>query len=344
MKILKYLLLLLLVLIVAAAIFVATRPNDFDVSRSAVIKAPPSVVFNTVKDFKKWEPWNPWMEADSTIKATYPEKTSGIGGSYSWTSKDGPGSMKNIAMEENKSIDQELQFADYDPNDVYWKFEEVPEGTKVTWGMKNEETPFIFKAFAAMSGGMDKMIGPMYEKGLENLNTYVQEEMKKNPPKKYRLSAVTSHDVPVQKFIGYHQKMTTDEAMKNFTKLFMEFLPKAGMYAVNNKIENFVPGALYTKWDEETKEAEFYIGLMLTDASIPPAEGMQAIDIPAGKALKVSKFGNYGDGDYEAHIAINRDMAGKGLTQNGPIWELYVNDPQNVKPEDIQTDIYYPVK
>ena len=38
------------------------------------------------------------------------------------------------------------------------------------------------------------------------------------------------------------------------------------------------------------------------------------------------------------------DMEENNLEQKGPIWELYVNDPTDVKPADIQTDTYYPVE
>ena len=345
MKILKYLLLLLLVVLVAGAIYVATRPNDFELSRSKVIKAPTSVIFKNISDFKNWEAWNPWMEKDSTIIATYPDQTAGIGGSYSWTSKDGPGRIQNLAMVANKSLEQELQFADYEPNKVSWTLEEVPEGTKVTWKMSGKNTPFMFKAFAVMNGGMDNMIGPDYEKGLENLEREVLAELERNPPKTYRLSEVMQHDVPAQKFIGYLQKTTTDAAMEDMTKLFMESMPKVGQYVGMHQIETYVPGALYVKWDEETKEAEFYIGFMLpADTETPAAENLVITEIPAGKVAMISKFGPYGTGDYEAHTAINVDMAKNGFTQNGPIWELYVNDPENVKPADIQTDIYYPIK
>jgi effector-binding domain-containing protein len=345
MKILKYVLLLLLVLIVAGAIFVATRPNDYDVVRSKVIKAPIDVVFNNINDYRNWEAWGPWMEEDSTIVVKYNEQTSGVGANYSWTSKDGPGKMKTVSLTQNKSLEQVMQFGDYEPTDVYWTFEEVAEGTKVSWGMKSDKTAFMFKLFAVLGGGMDKMLGDMEEKGLANIEREVLAELKKNPPVTYRLSEVMEHNLPAQKFIGYFQKTTTDAAMEDMSKLFMEFMPKAGMYAVTNKLESYVPSALYTKWDEETKEAEFYIGLLLPgDAVTPTADGMIVTDLPAGKAVMIAKYGPYGTGDYEAHTAINKYMAGANLTQNGPIWELYVNDPANVKPNDIQTDIYYPVK
>ncbi|WP_430409519.1 SRPBCC family protein [Kordia sp.] len=345
MKILKYLLLLLLVVLVAGAIYVATRPNDFDLSRSKVIKAPPSVIFNNISDFRNWEAWNPWMEKDSTIVATYPDQTAGIGGSYSWTSKDGPGRMKNLAMEANKSLEQELQFADYDPNKVSWTLEEVPEGTKVTWRMSGENTPFMFKAFAAMSGGMDNMIGPDYEKGLENLDEVITEYMKNNPIQKFRLGEVSQQEAPTKQFIGFYQKTTTDANMEEMSSLFMQYMPKAGQYAAMNKLENYVPGSLYTKWDEETKEAEFYIGLLVdSEDALPKATGMVTTVMPAGKVVKISKFGQYGVGDMEAHGKIAEFMAKNNLVPAGHVWELYANDPMNVKPEDVQTDIYYAVK
>jgi effector-binding domain-containing protein/uncharacterized protein YndB with AHSA1/START domain len=345
MKILKYLLLLLLVVLVAGAIYVATRPNDYDVTRSKVIKAPIETVFNNISDFKNWEAWGPWMEEDSTIVVTYNEQTSGVGANYSWTSKDGPGKMKTVSSVQNKSLEQVMQFGDYEPTDVYWTFEEVPEGTKVTWGMKSDKTAFMFKLFAALGGGMDKMLGDMEEKGLANIEREVLAELKKNPPKKFRFGNVIQQQMNAKKFIGFYQKTTTEAGMEDMTKLFTEFMPKAGMYAAQNKIEAYIPGTLYTKWDEETKEAEFYIGLLIdTENAIPDAEGMTKMDVAAGQIVKISKFGPYGVGDMEAHTVIGTYMNDNKLMPAGPVWELYMNDPMNVKPEDIQTDIYYSVK
>ncbi|MGH1385726.1 SRPBCC family protein [Kordia sp.] len=346
MKILKYVLLLLLVLLVAGAIFVATRPDSFEVTRSKVIKAPVAVIFNNISDFKNWEAWNPWMEKDTTIKATYPEQTAGIGGAYSWDGKDGPGRMKNLSMVANKSLEQELQFEDYEPSTVSWTLEEVEDGTKVTWAMKGDKMPFMLKLIAELNGGMDGMIGGDYEKGLENLDKVIAEHMKNNPPQpSFRLSDVSQEDSEAQQFIGYLQKTTTDAAVEEMGKLFMTYMPKAGMYAQTNKLENYTPGALHVKWDEETKEAEFYIGLLIGNQdALPKSDGMTVTKIGAGKIVKISKYGPYGIGDMEAHQKIAMYMSENKLMQAGSSWELFVNDPTKVKPEDIQTDIYYPVK
>lgn len=342
MKILKYVLLLLLVVVVAGAIYVATRPNSFEVSRSKVIKAPPAVVFNNVSDFKNWEAWNPWMEKDTTIKATYPEQTSGIGGSYSWTSEEsGGGKMTNLEMVANKSLTQELKFDDFDASTVTWNLEEVEDGTNVTWTMKGDNMGFMFKAIVAISGGMDNMVGDDYAKGLENLDKVITEQMKNMPQATFRLGDVTQGEVSGKQFVGYFQKTTTDAAIDEMTKLFMKFMPKAGMYGEANKLD-YTPGSLYTKWNEETKEAEFYIGLLVHSTDkLPPSEGLSIMEGPEGKIVKISKFGPYGVGDMEAHAKIAEFMQQHKLMPAGPVWELYENDPMEVKPADIQTDIYY---
>ncbi|WP_298426065.1 SRPBCC family protein [uncultured Kordia sp.] len=345
MKILKYSLLLLLVVLVAGAIYVATRPSDYDVVRSKVIKAPIHMVFNNVNDFKNWEKWGPWHETDTTIVVTYNEQTSGVGANYSWTSKDGPGKMKTVSLTQNKSIEQVLQFADYSPTDVYWNFEEVPEGTKVSWGMKNDKTEFVFKIFAILGGGMDKMLGDMEVIGLDNIEREVLAELEKNPPQTFRLGEVSQQDATAKQFIGYYQEMSTEASLEEMSKLFMQNMPKAGQYAAVNKLENYVPGSLYTKWDEETKEAEFYIGLLVdSQDALPKADGMITTPMSAGKIVKISKFGQYGVGDMEAHGKIAKYMAENNLVPVGHVWELYVNDPMSVKPSAIQTDIYYAVK
>ncbi|MCF6307499.1 MAG: SRPBCC family protein [Flavobacteriaceae bacterium] len=170
MKVLKYILIIVVVLLLGGWAYVSTQPGSYDVSRTRLIKAPTSAVFNTINELKNWKKWGPWQEEDPSIVSVFPEQTSGVGAHYTWTSNDGLGKMETVALVENKSIDQKIQFDDSEPNDVYWRFEEVKGGTNVTWGMKAEQTPFMFKMIAAVFGGMDNVFGPMEEKGLANLD------------------------------------------------------------------------------------------------------------------------------------------------------------------------------
>ncbi len=343
MKILKYILLFLLVVIVGGLIYTATIPSSYDVSHSRVIKAPASAIYNTVNDLRTWEEWGPWYEADTTITVTYGDITSGVGANSSWTSKEGPGTMKTIAVEPNKSINLELAFEGFDPSDIYWTFEEVEGGTKVTWGMKADDAPFAFKIGAAMMGGWEGMFGPDQEKGLENIEKLMAKKMEEE--NSFRIGDVQTVDLKGNKFIGFLQQTSTDISHEEMTKLFMTNMPKAGIYAAQSGMQlgDYVPGSVFTKWDMENKEAEFYIGLLL-NKKLKPGEGMTSIDIPKGKGVMVIKHGKYGIGDPEAHAKIDQYLKDNNLEPTGLVWELYLNDPTSVKPQDIQTGIYYALK
>ena len=341
MKFLKYLLVLILVIAIGGIIYIVMQPSSYDIARTKVIKAPVSTVFNTINDLKTWEKWGPWHDEDSTIVVTYGDTSVGVGATSSWTSKDSPGNMKTVNTVPNALIEQKMQFGDFDPSDIIWKFEEAEGGTKVTWQMKEENAPFVFKAASAFTGGWDKMLGTMEENGLNNLEKMILEEEKL--ANSFRISEVATKDLEAKKFIGYFIKMKINH--EEMTNAFTTNMPKAGMYAMKSGLQygDFTPAAVYTKYDEETQETEFYIGVIL-HKDLQPGEGMTAVDLPSGKGVMVSKFGNYGNGDEEAHIKIAAYLKANQLEQRWPVWELYVNDPTTVKPQDIQTDIYYPVK
>ncbi len=336
MKFLKYLLLFLLVAIVLGLIYVAMQPADYNVSRSAVIKQPLAKTFNVVNDFKTWEKWGPWHDEDTTIVTTYGDKTAGVGASQSWTSKDGPGSMTTIAAEPNKSIHQEMTFGDGEPSEVLWDFEKVDDGTKVTWTMKDDKAAFIFKAFSALSGGWDNMLGPMLDKGLSNLNGVVTDM-----PDPYKLSEITTLNMENKFFIGY--PYTTKIDPSEMKKAFDEALPKSYKSAMEAGInaETITAGALYHKWDEEKNETDFHVGVFINENKKP--EGMEQVKVGGAKFAKISKFGPYGQGDYEAHIAMGNYLKANNCEAKIPIYEMYVNDPAKVKPEEVQTDIYYQI-
>jgi len=49
-------------------VFIAMRPADFRVARSATVTDPPVTVFAQVSDFHKWEAWSPWAKLDPACK------------------------------------------------------------------------------------------------------------------------------------------------------------------------------------------------------------------------------------------------------------------------------------
>ncbi|NQY07155.1 MAG: GyrI-like domain-containing protein [Flavobacteriaceae bacterium] len=348
MKILKYLLFLILAVVVVISVMASMQPDQYEVSRTKLIKAPANIIFDNINDYKNWEEWGPWLEDDPSMIFEYPGQTSGVGATYNWISEaEGNGSMETLAVEENKSIDQKLTFEGFEPSDVYWKFEEEEGGTKVTWGMKGNAN-FMFRVIAAINGGFDGMIGPKYAKGLEKIDGVITEYMNNIPPAKDLSKYLAVYNEPTkdvlerQKFIGYHHK--TDMDQDNLTKLFMESIPKAGAYVMKNgmKGDEHAPGSVTVSWDPENKEIEMFIGMLLC-RDMESAEGIRNVDITDGDYVMFSKLGPYGEGDMEAHRKIEEFMKANNLVQNGPVLEIFANDPGQVKPEEIQTNIFYPV-
>lgn len=333
----------MVVVVIAALLYVVFQPSEFDVTRSKVMKAPVSSVFSAVNEMKTWETWGLWNEEDPTIKVVYGEKSSGEGASNSWTSKDGPGNMTIVKVVLNQRIEQKIQFRDADPSDIIWTFEETSEGTKVTWRMKEDKVPFGFKVASAMFGGYDNLLGGMWERGLNNLDEFIAQKI--TLENSFRMDEIQSINVEAKKFVGFFQQTSTDITHEDMTKLFTEFMPKVGVYASKNGMAygDYTPSCVYTKWDEEAKEAEFYIGLLM-NKELKPGKGMSEITVPAGKGLMVRKYGKYGTGDMEAHAEIAKFMEANKLEATDLVWELYTNDPTEVQPQDIQTDIYYLLK
>ena len=175
MKALKYIFLLLLILIIGVAIYIGVQPNSFEVNRSRLIKAPAAVIYDQVIDFKTWEDWSSWVEADPDMIITLPETSEGVGGSYQWEDKDGVGTMTTLYATENESITQEMQFGEFPASEINWKF--IPEegGTTVDWTISGQDLPFTFKLFSTLMGGMESQIAPHFERGLEKLDLIILE-------------------------------------------------------------------------------------------------------------------------------------------------------------------------
>jgi carbon monoxide dehydrogenase subunit G len=171
-------------LIAAAAVFcavVASRPNDFKVSRSAMMAATPAAVFDQVNDFHKWDVWSPWAKMDPNAKTSYEGPTSGVGAKFGWSGNSdvGEGSMTIVESKPNNLVRIRLDFTRpmAGTSDVELKLEPQGEQTKVTWSMAGKNN-FIAKAVSLFMD-CEKMVGDQYDKGLANLKAIVEAKPEK---------------------------------------------------------------------------------------------------------------------------------------------------------------------
>ena len=165
---------ILIVFVVVVAIFLgyaATRPDTFEVSRSAVMKAPPQRVYDIVNDFHNFPQWSPWQHLDPKMQQTFSGPQAGVGSSIAWSGNDkaGQGSMKITEAQAPSKIAMQLDFIKpfASTNTVDFAFAPEADGTRVTWTMRGR-VPFGMKVMSVFMP-MDRMIGPDFERGLANL-------------------------------------------------------------------------------------------------------------------------------------------------------------------------------
>ncbi|UUC43987.1 SRPBCC family protein [Flavobacterium cerinum] len=337
MRVVKYIFLLLILAAIALTVYIATQSGKFDVQRTKVINASPTALFNYINDYKNWDDWGPWKEDDPTIRNSYTDRTQGTGASFSWTGKDGNGKMETIKTIGNDTIEQKIYFDHGDPSDVYWTFTPVKGGTKVTWGMKGE-MGFMMKAFAILSGGSDRMLGPMFQKGLENIDNVLVKELKEYNIKINGL---------VKKAGTYYIKQSATCKIPELTGLMAPMFTNLKKFAQDNNISlNGSAFVIYNKYDKAANQVDFSVCLPVKE-EIFTAQGS---DIATGElipylALKTTLSGDYShskeawDKTY-AEITKNKWME----DPNGKYLEVYKVGPlQSRKPSEWITEIFIPI-
>lgn len=100
------------------------------------------------------------------------------------------------------------------------------------------------------------------------------------------------------------------------------------------------PFAYYHSWS--SGEVEMECGF--PTASPIPGEGMiKAFSLPAVKAVTSTHIGPYST-IMETYAIIEGYIRAHGLEPVGPMWEVYLNDPSMVAPEELMTQIIWPIK
>lgn len=340
MKTFKYILFLLLIAIIGSAIYIAVQPNEFEFSRSRVIKAPKSLLFNKVNDFKNWPSFSPWIEKDSEAVLIYGEKTSGPGGNYSWNGKIlGEGAMTTSAVEDNKSISQHIVFTKpfKSESNINWSFEDTDEGTQVKWAMKGKQD-FMTKMYTVFTGSIEENTSPDFDRGLFKLDSIVQIDMKKYS---IQVNGMTEHGG------GYYIYNTTSCKISDLATKMQEMLPKVSMYALkNNLIMAGAPFVNYHKWDEANNAVMFSCCVPTTEKVISDEPDILTGQLKPFKAIKTRLKGDY------INLKEAWDTAMKYIPENGfefeergPTIETYLTDPMSTaNPADWITDIYIAVK
>lgn len=320
----------------ALSIFIATQKGDFLVERSKIINSPKSSVYNYVNDYRNWADFGSWTSDDTEMKFNYPQNTIGKGAFYSWEGKEGSGEMHTIAVKENDSIAQTMEFEGTTSN-VSWHFKDTIGGTKVTWRSKGKMS-FFFKIYSAINGGADRVIGAIYEKSLANLDKALDYEIN-------TFSTIENGLVqkPAMNYIG---QTFTSELVK-INKNFKIVIPKLSTFCKkNNIVVTGKPFILYHTYDIPKGLARITIGIGIKDAIFLSSGS----DIVAGKLDAFEGAKTTLTGDY-SHLKAAYAKTINYLNQNklspNPVFshlEIYnTTKLEDKNPSKWVTEIYVPI-
>jgi polyketide cyclase/dehydrase/lipid transport protein len=165
-----------LVFVAGVLVLAATRPNDFTVTRSASIQAPPERIHAYLDDFRKWGAWSPWEKMDPAMKRRLGGAQSGKGSVYEWESdKVGTGRME---MTESSPARVAVKLDFLKPfeghNTASFALEPAGGATKVTWSMQGPMN-YVAKVIGVFCD-MDAMIGKDFEAGLASLKSVSEKQ------------------------------------------------------------------------------------------------------------------------------------------------------------------------
>jgi effector-binding domain-containing protein len=258
---------------------------------------------------------------DTTATVEYFGNDGTVGSGFKWKGKKaGKGEQTYTVLEPGRTATTHLKF--YVPwgtseTDSYMNLEPDPKGTKLTWGIKGEND-FMGRMMGAMSS-MDKMMGPVFEEGLHDLDTLIATRKSAVPTSS---TGIETTNYPGGKYLA----VRGDVKMEDIENFYMKNLP-----AIMNAIEKSggkmkgMPSGLYFTWDPDNSMTNMAAAIGV-EGDVKAPSGTEVITVDPSKALMIKYMGGY-HGIGNAHMAMESHLKANNLTQKAPVIEEYVTDP-----------------
>jgi hypothetical protein len=165
--------------VLIVVLLAASKPDTIMVERSLVMQGTPADVFPYANDFTKFATWIPWTELDPDQAVEYSDPPSGVGAWYTWSGNDevGKGRMAVLSAGPNEVV-HELAFIEpfESVSQAAVRMQPVGEDqVEVTWSY-SQAADFMTKVMCVFMD-MDSMMGPDFEKGLANLQQFVEADV-----------------------------------------------------------------------------------------------------------------------------------------------------------------------
>lgn len=143
-------------------------PSSKTVTRNKLVEADRSEVFQLLSTTQGFQLFNPYKDTDPDLQIKPFGPSDGVGAGFSFEGKEGKGTQTIVAMSENKTVKMNIDLGAL--GKPVQTFTLSPQGSKtlVEWSVKSDFglNP-VFRVFGLF---VDGMLGPIYERGLDNMN------------------------------------------------------------------------------------------------------------------------------------------------------------------------------
>jgi len=302
----------------------------FHVTKSKLINAPVSKVYDIVSDLSSWTAWSPWLIMDPDSKVN----VSDAGKFYEW---DGPrvgsGNLRVVNEDKNKRVDFDLKFLKPWKSQAKTWMEVRPKdgGTEITWLMDSSLPFFMF----FMKKMMVAFIGMDYERGLKMLKDYAEDGKVHS-----KLDFQGARDYSGGKYAGIRRKVSLDNIDTAMTEDFTMLGDWTGR---GDKVTGDLI-CIYHKFDMVKQFCEYTAAVMLEEIPSELPSGFVTGTHEQTRLMTITHTGPYehlGNG-WTAGMYMIRNKEYKGKKRYHP-FETYENDPHTTDPKDLITHINFPV-
>jgi effector-binding domain-containing protein len=340
MKAFKYIFILLLIVIIGGAVYFSVKDGAYNITKIESIEAPPSIIFNEIKDLKQWSHWNPWL-INKEVSSTMGRQTLGVGGNYSFTDKQGAGKMTITGIEPNKSVTVHMFYDNgitSSNSEITIELVQIENGTQISWNIKGEQGLLDKAMSTILRTDKEEIIALNYKKGLVTIKDIVLNNM----------TVQSSYvDGIIETGGGYFLYTSSSSKKESLPELKKQMLQTIRSYMRRNQIDMYGDArVIYEKKDGISSDVIFSTAVPVQNREIMELKSIVLCNYQRpGKAVKITLKGAYNNLE-EAWKKGDEFIAQNGLVkaEEAP-YEIYKTNPLlTPNPADYLTEIYLPIQ